>query len=313
IASYYNANTTTEHARLISNRVEFEISLRTILAHLPAPKEGAGLKIADIGGGTGRYAVELAKRGHNVTLLDISSSELSLAAQYAQTEGVQLEGIHIADASALFTSCPSLLTQLGTFDIVLLLGPLYHLLEEEERVSAVRDAARLLKPCFGEDRDGEEDGGGVLLASFLTTFGHLRGVARGDPGRLTSEWGWYEGYLGLGEGGEENGEEKGKYTRRKAEGVVSHHVHPSEIRGLFEKVNFSSGDINLDSSRANEQNRNLGLQVQKVIACESFLGAEFAASLNTLREEEWRVWMDVLARFASDECVLGASEHLLAV
>ncbi|KAK0106129.1 hypothetical protein ONS95_004631 [Cadophora gregata] len=146
VAKYYNSISTTEHSRLITNRVEFEISLRTILAHLPKSKEGQGLKIADIGGGTGRYAVQLAKLGHQITLLDISHSELDLAAQHAQDSGVVLDGIYHADASALFETCPALLSQIGTFDAVLLLGPLYHLLQEEERVAALRDAGKLLKP-----------------------------------------------------------------------------------------------------------------------------------------------------------------------
>ncbi|KAH7378603.1 S-adenosyl-L-methionine-dependent methyltransferase [Cadophora sp. MPI-SDFR-AT-0126] len=327
VARYYDAQANIEHSRLVSNRVEFEISLRTILAHLPQSnsKDGhklkAGLKIADIGGGTGRYAVELAKLGHNVTLLDISQAELDVAAQYANSERVELEGIHVADASHLFTTCPSLLSQLGTFDAVLLLGPLYHLLEEGERINAVGDATRLLKLCPNEDSEsgGEEcGGGGVLFASFLTTFGHLRGVARNDPGRLARERWWYRDYLGLGGRGpgEGAGENKGRYTRRRVEGVVSYHVHPSEIRGLFEKVRLDLDFENQPSSSGPDlamQGMGLALQVQKVVACEAFLGAELARSLNGIGEEEWRAWMDVLEKFASEDCMLSSSEHLLAV
>lgn len=90
--------------------------------------------------------------------------------------------------------------------------------------------------------------------------------------------------------------EDGKYTRR--EGIVSQHVHPNEILGLFEEVNTVEG------SR---------LHVEKMIACEGFLGAEQAERLNALSDEEWKAWVDVLVRFAGDRCVLGASEHVLAV
>lgn len=269
-------------------------------------------------------AVSLAQLGHTITLLDISRSELNLAAQHASSSSVSLDGIHVADASRLFETCPALLPQVGTFDAVLMLGPLYHLLGEEERVKALRDAGRLLKEPRAEDGDGEGEGGGVLFASFVTTFGHLRGVARRDPGRLSREKEWYGRYLGLGEDdgdGKEKENEKGRYTRRKDEGVVSYHVHPSEIRELFAKVEIphqeypaqnTSGEFE-EKGRVEDDCGNLGLQVQKIVACEGFLGAELAGNLNGLGGEEWRVWMDVLERFAGDESVLGASEHLLAV
>ncbi|KAH7311112.1 S-adenosyl-L-methionine-dependent methyltransferase [Rhexocercosporidium sp. MPI-PUGE-AT-0058] len=308
VANYYNVNSTVEHARLVSGRVEFEISLRTILSNLPHPETNAGklkgLRIADIGGGTGRYAVALAQLGHSVTLLDISQSELDIASSHAAASNVQLEGIRCADASDLFGTCPSLLSQVGTFDAVLLMGPLYHLLEQEERERAVSDAGRLLRHCT---TDG--GGGGVLFASFLTTFGHLRGAARKDAGRLGREWGFYGGYLGVGlKDGEGEGvrERAGKYTRRKGEGVVSFHVHPSEIGGILEKSGLKS-----ESKDEGEQQRRFG--VEKLVACEGFLGADLAENLNGLESEEWRAWMDVLCKFADDQCVLGASEHLLAV
>jgi hypothetical protein len=53
VASYYDANTSLEHSRLISNKLEYAITLETILSSLP--KTPKSLNIADIGGGTGRY------------------------------------------------------------------------------------------------------------------------------------------------------------------------------------------------------------------------------------------------------------------
>ncbi|KAH9209250.1 S-adenosyl-L-methionine-dependent methyltransferase [Leptodontidium sp. 2 PMI_412] len=317
VAKYYDANSTLEHARLVSGRVEFEISLRTIISSL----QGEKLRIADIGGGTGRYAVELAKLGHQVTLIDISQSELDIAASHAAASNIQLDAIHCADASNLFETCPALSSQIGTFDAVLLMGPLYHLLEERERERAMGNAGRLLKVGTSGDEggvEGEEKGGGVLFASFVTTFGHLRGVARKDPGRLGREGGFYGGYLGFGSGlgnrggdGDRDGSMAGKYTRRE-EGVVSYHVHPSEIRGLFEKVEVAipQGKIDGEGQRKGTGKR---FKVEKLVACEGFLGADLAENLNGLEGEEWTAWMGALCRYVGDECVLGASEHLLAV
>lgn len=53
VAEYYNNNFSTEHNRLISGKLEFTITLHTILTALP--KSPSSFKIADIGGGTGCY------------------------------------------------------------------------------------------------------------------------------------------------------------------------------------------------------------------------------------------------------------------
>jgi ubiquinone/menaquinone biosynthesis C-methylase UbiE len=64
-----------------------------------------GSSILDVGCGTGRHSVELAKRGYAVTGLDLSSQMLGKAAQAAKAAGVQVEWVH-ADATRF--SFPSL-------------------------------------------------------------------------------------------------------------------------------------------------------------------------------------------------------------
>lgn len=156
---------------------------------------------------TSLTAVQLAKLGHKVTLSDISSSELELGAQYAKGEKVSLEKIIQADARDI----GSVFAAEGKYDIVLLLGPLYHLLEESERL-------RALEGCIGITKSK-----GFIISSFVTKFAHLRDVAQKDPGRLHREWEFYSTYLLTGE-----------YTRNKAS--ISHHTHPAEIQQLFDKV-----------------------------------------------------------------------------
>lgn len=70
-----------------------------ILEELKLP---LGSHILDVGCGTGRHAVELAKRGYQVTGVDISSGMLAEAKKEANKAGVEVEWIH-ADASK-FTS-----------------------------------------------------------------------------------------------------------------------------------------------------------------------------------------------------------------
>jgi hypothetical protein len=52
VADFYNKNAEIENNRLVDGRLEFAITLKTILDALP---KGTSLRIADIGGGTGRY------------------------------------------------------------------------------------------------------------------------------------------------------------------------------------------------------------------------------------------------------------------
>ena len=203
-----------------------------------------------------------------MTLIDISQSELKITSQYAVTNNVTLEAIICADATKLQIARPKL--EESSFDVVLILGPLYHLLELEERTATLLNSARLLKPD------------GIIAASFLTKFGNLKGVARTDPGRLAREWSFYEKYL-----------EHGKYDRHQ--NIFSHHSHPEEIKGLFGKQ------------------KGLGLKLERLVACESFLGSQLASCLNGLEGDEYQVWLKVLLQHSEDPCVLGASEHLLAI
>jgi SAM-dependent methyltransferase len=163
-----------------------------------------------------------------VTLIDIAQSELDIASQHADTNDVTLETIICGDATQLQNVRPKL--EDYSFDAVLLLGPLYHLLEPQERLTTLSNSAKLLKPD------------GIIAASFLTKFGHLRGVASTDPGRLAREWDFYKNHL-----------EDGKYDRRP--NIFSHHSNPEEIRLLF------------------EAQKDVGLKLERLIACESFLGS----------------------------------------
>lgn len=284
VAAWYDQNASLEHSRLIDNRLEYSITLRAIDHTISQFPLYSPLKIADIGGGTGRYgsplpllqsfqtkkppAVELAKRGHKVTLSDISSSELELARQYTKSENVSLEDVIQADASQLRSTFSSFREE--EYDIVLLLGPLYHLLEEQERLNALQDCAAMLKK------------GGTLIAAFVTKYAHLRDLAQRDPKRLFREKAFYEGYLG-----------DGKYTRNPA--TVSFHMDVGEIRGLFEKVGEPK------------------LEVKRVVGCEGFLGGELSKGLDGLGEEEYETWVDVVWDMAGDRSVLGASDHMLVV
>ena len=152
---FYDENAAQEWVRLTRHRTEFAVSLRVITECLPVPP----CRVLDVGGGPGRYSIALSKLGHSVTILDLSSESLKLAVQNAENAGVSLAGAVHANVLHMDE------IEDDSFDAVLLMGPLYHLLSEDERMQAVREAMRVLAP------------GGYLFAAFITRFAPFRQAA----------------------------------------------------------------------------------------------------------------------------------------
>lgn len=160
VRRYYDANSQTEWERLEKHPYEFAITTR-MLEQVIRP----GDSVLDIGGGPGRYSVHFAKMGCRVALLDLSSANTALAQEKARAANVEIQAVtgDARYADALLS---------GPFDHVLLMGPLYHLLEERDRVMCVQSALRLLKP------------GGTLSASFIQMIGVYIYYMRQDPAML---------------------------------------------------------------------------------------------------------------------------------
>jgi SAM-dependent methyltransferase len=159
IEGFYDMNVLEEWERLDRHRTEFALTLRALGEFLPP----APVQILDVGGGPGRYSIELARRGYNVTLVDLSQNNLEFAKEKAQESGVEiLDHVH-GDVLAL-EKLP-----LGAYDAALLFGPLYHLLDESDRRKAVQQVLNVLKP------------NGRLFAAFITRFAPIRDAAKNYP------------------------------------------------------------------------------------------------------------------------------------
>ena len=199
VAQYYDSQAEREWQRMERHRMEFGISLRSLKRHLPPPPA----RIADIGGGPGRYAIELAREGYRVTLADLSLGNVALARAKAEEAGVKLEDcrqVNALDLSGFETA---------GYDAVLLMGPLYHLLEREQRLLAVREALRLLRP------------GGVLAASFITRYAPFREGALNDLGWVFEDFPYALRLLRTGIHDKQAG-----FTR-------AHFAHVSEVQPLM--------------------------------------------------------------------------------
>ena len=148
IRAHYDADPQKEWDRL-KKKHPYE---KYITLHIMDRYIAPGDRILDIGGGPGHYAIHYAKQGHPVTLLDLSDENVRFAKKKAGQYGVRITAVQ-GDAADLsrFADC--------SFDTVFLMGPLYHLMNEESRKKAVEEAKRVLKP------------GGYLFSSFILMFG----------------------------------------------------------------------------------------------------------------------------------------------
>jgi len=122
-----------------------------ILRHLPP----APATIIDAGGGAGAYACWLAAMGYQVHLIDPVPKHVEQGrAASAQQPNHPLASAEVGDARRLPQSD-------ATADAVLLLGPLYHLVEREDRLVCLREARRVLRP------------GGLVWGAGISRFASL--------------------------------------------------------------------------------------------------------------------------------------------
>lgn len=96
-----------------------------------------GDRILEIGAGTGAYSINYAKEGYKVDAIELSTRNLSILKSKI-TDDMDINAI---EGNALDLS----MYEDNTFDVTLLLGPLYHLFTEEEKEKAIREAVRVTK------------------------------------------------------------------------------------------------------------------------------------------------------------------------
>ena len=148
VREHYNIDPQKEWCRLKTKHPHEKY----ITTHMMDRYIRPGDRILDIGGGPGHYSIHYARLGHDVTLIDLSDENVRFAKKKARQYGVKMKALqgNALDLSAF----PD-----ASFDVVFLMGPLYHLMEKESRQKAILEAKRVLKP------------GGYLFASFILMFG----------------------------------------------------------------------------------------------------------------------------------------------
>jgi S-adenosylmethionine-dependent methyltransferase len=159
IAVFYDKNQENEHSRLDRHQLEFDLTWRYLNQYLPS--QGT---ILEIGSATGKYTLELARRGYTITAVDLSKGLLEKCRENITREGLEKQvQFVLADARNLGEVARN------KFDAVLLMGPLYHLTQEADRKMA-------LKESFDRLRDD-----GILFSAFISRFGLMSDLLRNVP------------------------------------------------------------------------------------------------------------------------------------
>ena len=147
----YGEKEKNEDSRLIRSRhgqLEYLTTMNYIHKFVPSAS-----KVLEVGAGTGRYSVALAKEGYDVTAVELVGSNLEILRRNAA--GLENITSYQGDAEDL-----SLFAD-NSFDAVLVLGPMYHLFEKAEQHRALDEAIRVSKP------------GGVIMVAFLSVYSIL--------------------------------------------------------------------------------------------------------------------------------------------
>ena len=160
IAAYYNNDPEREHGRLEKHQLEYELTWRYLNLYLP----GRG-SILEIGAATGRYTLELARQGYSITAVDLSPVEIEGCKKRLTEAGLEQQvRLVVADARDL----GAVLEQ--GFDSVLLMGPLYHLVVEADRRTALQSAFDRLRK------------GGLIFSAFISRYGIMGDLIKDVPG-----------------------------------------------------------------------------------------------------------------------------------
>ncbi len=264
VKKYYDERGQSEWSRLDRYPVEFEMTKRIFDKWMPKPCT----KVCDIGGGPGRYSFYLANKGYDVTLLDLSDECIKSAQKRIKFEKTTNLAAFHANAMDL-----SLFSD-NSFDCVLLMGPLYHLINQHERNTALSEAYRILKKE------------GVIFASFVSKYERIRFLSKHDPSYIIKHRRQITSLL-------ENGISSDcmELSNGTKSFTIAYLIEPMEIRAMMEPYNFNTMAIHgLETIITNTHD-----------------------IINQANIKVKKSWLDLNFLMSTKEALFGNSDHFLYV
>jgi ubiquinone/menaquinone biosynthesis C-methylase UbiE len=263
IINYYSSF--DEWGRLDREPLEFTINWHFMKQHLPPSGS-----VLDNGAGPGKYSVELAKLGYHVTLSDITPKLVEVAREKASHLDLMdnFNGFHVLDAMDLKG------IQDETFDASLMLGPLYHLQQEDERIKAVKELYRVTKK------------NGIVFVAFQTRIRMLL-MSLQNP-QFWKPNDTMESINQFYDDGIFNHSDKGRFTG-------AYYFDVGEIQPFMESNGFKTMDL-IGSTHIG-----------------AILTREQQQYWAEQGEEEYTKFIDLLIKTAKEPSTLGVSSHLLYI
>lgn len=130
LIEYYNKFNEDKRLTRRHGKVEFIVTLKYIHDYLNKMNNP---KIIDIGAGTGKYSIELSNQGYDVTAIELVKHNLSYIKKYDKIKSYQGNAIDLSRFKD------------QTFDLTLLFGPMYHLIDGNDKIKALNEAKRITK------------------------------------------------------------------------------------------------------------------------------------------------------------------------
>lgn len=131
LIKYYNKFNEDKRLCTKHGQIEFQTAMKYITDLLEDNHE---LKIIDIGAGTGKYSIALDHMGYDVTAVELVKHNLRV---------IQKNDSHIRSIQGNATDLKTFSN--NSFDMVLLFGPMYHLIDKEDKIKALNEAKRIVK------------------------------------------------------------------------------------------------------------------------------------------------------------------------
>ena len=269
VKEYYDKRAEREWERLVQDayhKLEFIVTVHFLDKYLP--KKGL---ILDAGGGPGRYTVELAKKGYDVVLFDLSPECLKEAEKQIRTAKVKSRVKNIALGTITDMSrFPD-----ESFDTVLCLGALSHLLDKKDRESAASELVRVTKKHA------------PIFVSVINLYGVFRVVLQRIQNELlaTSHSEMFSHGIHRAEWHKDEPDYQGFPD--------AYFFLPPELKELFERH---------------------GVKTLEMATCEG-LSSHLKEETNKIYEDrkKWNFWLKLILKTCTDPAILGLGEHFLYV